>query len=80
MTARDYADFFTALAADREARSVLRPHALIQIWGTLEARVQGAELLILAGLNDGVWPAAPGPDPWLNRALRDAAGLRLPDG
>jgi ATP-dependent helicase/nuclease subunit B len=48
MTARDYADFFTALAADREARSVLRPHALIQIWGTLEARVQGAELLILA--------------------------------
>jgi ATP-dependent helicase/nuclease subunit B len=79
MTARDYADFFTALAADREARSVLRPHALIQIWGTLEARVQGAELLILAGLNEGVWPAAPGPDPWLNRALRDASGLRLPD-
>jgi ATP-dependent helicase/nuclease subunit B len=79
MTPRDYADFFTALASDREARSVLRPHALIQIWGTLEARVQGADLLILAGLNDGVWPAAPGPDPWLNRSLRDAAGLRLPD-
>ncbi len=79
MTARDYADFFTALSADREARSVIRPHALIQIWGTLEARVQGAELLILAGLNEGVWPAAPSPDPWLNRALRDAAGLRLPD-
>jgi ATP-dependent helicase/nuclease subunit B len=35
--------------------------------------------LILAGLNEGVWPAAPGPDPWLNRALRDASGLRLPD-
>jgi ATP-dependent helicase/nuclease subunit B len=79
MSARDYADFFTALAADREARSVLRPHALIQIWGTMEARVQGAELLILAGLNEGVWPSAPGPDPWLNRSLRDAAGLRLPD-
>jgi double-strand break repair protein AddB len=79
MTARDYADFFTALAADREVRSVLRPHADIQIWGTLEARVQGAELLILAGLNEGVWPAAPAPDPWLNRQLRDQAGLRLPD-
>lgn len=79
MSAMDYADFFTALAADREARSVLRPHALIQIWGTLEARVQGADLLILAGLNDGVWPSAPSPDPWLNRSLRDAAGLRLPD-
>ncbi len=79
MTARDYADFVSALAADREARSVLRPHARIQVWGTLEARVQGADLLILAGLNDGVWPPAPGADPWLNRALRDAAGLRLPD-
>ncbi len=79
MTMRDYADFFSALAADREVRSVLRPHALIQIWGTLEARVQGADLLILAGLNEGVWPAAPNPDPWLNRSLRDAAGLRLPD-
>jgi ATP-dependent helicase/nuclease subunit B len=79
MTARDYADFVTALAADREARSEIRPHALIQIWGTLEARVQGADLLILGGLNDGIWPAAPKADPWLNRALRDAAGLRLPD-
>jgi double-strand break repair protein AddB len=79
MTARDYADFFTALAADREVRAVLRPHANIQIWGTLEARVQGAEFLILAGLNEGVWPAAPAPDPWLNRQLRDQAGLRLPD-
>jgi double-strand break repair protein AddB len=79
MNARDYADFFAALAADREARSVLRPHALIQVWGTLEARVQGADLLILAGLNEGVWPAAPKADPWLNRPLRDAAGLRLPD-
>ncbi|MCU4652482.1 double-strand break repair protein AddB [Roseibacterium sp. SDUM158016] len=79
MNARDYADFFTALAADREARSVLRPHALIQVWGTLEARVQGADLLILAGLNEGAWPAAPKADPWLNRPLRDTAGLRLPD-
>jgi double-strand break repair protein AddB len=79
MTARDYAEFFTALAADREVRTALRPHANVQIWGTLEARVQGAELLILAGLNEGVWPAAPPPDPWLNRQMRDQAGLRLPD-
>ena len=33
------------------------------IWGTLEARVQGAELLILGGLNEGSWPEAPAPDP-----------------
>ena len=55
------------------------PHAQILIWGTLEARVQGADLLILAGLNEGSWPEAPKPDPWLNRALRHRAGLLLPE-
>jgi len=79
MTARDYADLLNTLLQDREARSPLRPHAGIMIWGALEARVQGADLLILAGLNEGTWPAAPSADPWLNRAMRDQAGLRLPD-
>ncbi len=79
MTARDYADLFTALLQDREARNPLRPHANIMIWGALEARVQGADLLILAGLNEGTWPALPTADPWLNRTMRDQAGLRLPD-
>jgi RecB family exonuclease len=49
------------------------------IWGTLEARVQGADLVILGGLNDGTWPAQPPPDPWLNRAMRKEAGLLLPE-
>lgn len=79
MSARDYADLFTGLARDREARQSLRPHARVLIWGTMEARVQGADLIILAGLNEGTWPAAPSADPWLNRALRAEAGLRLPD-
>jgi double-strand break repair protein AddB len=79
MTALDYRDLFTALTEDREARQSLYPHADILIWGTQEARVQGASLMILAGLNEGTWPMAPAADPWLNRALRSEAGLRLPD-
>jgi len=79
MHALDYRDLFAALAEDREARQSLRPHADILIWGTQEARVQGADLMILAGLNDGTWPATPSADPWLNRAMRAEAGLRLPD-
>lgn len=51
----------------------------VMIWGTLEARVQGAELVILGGLNEGTWPERPTPDPWLNRPLRRRAGLLLPD-
>jgi double-strand break repair protein AddB len=49
------------------------------IWGTLEARVQGADLVILGGLNDGTWPEAPPPDPWRNRKMRHDAGLLLPE-
>lgn len=79
MSARDYADFFAALAHDREVRFALRPHADVLIWGTQEARVQGADITILAGLNEGSWPQAASADPWLNRPLRADAGLRLPD-
>ncbi|MEO0486759.1 MAG: double-strand break repair protein AddB [Pseudomonadota bacterium] len=54
-------------------------HPLLNIWGTLEARAQGAEVVILGGLNDGVWPPAPSPDPWMNRAMRAQAGLLSPE-
>jgi double-strand break repair protein AddB len=68
-----------ALLSGEEVRDRDAPHPNIMIWGTLEARVQGADLVILGGLNEGTWPEAPKPDPWLNRALRNQAGLLLPE-
>jgi double-strand break repair protein AddB len=56
-----------------------RPHPRVMIWGTMEARVQGADLAILAGLNEGVWPPAPRPDPWLSRPMRETLGLPSQD-
>ena len=79
LTAAEYRDFLTAILAEEEARDPVSPHPRIMIWGTLEARVQGADLVILGGLNEGSWPSAPGADPWLNRRMRAEAGLRLPD-
>ncbi|QJF49711.1 double-strand break repair protein AddB [Roseobacter ponti] len=79
MSAADYADLSGALLAEGEVRDRDAPHPGIMIWGTLEARVQGADLVILAGLNDGTWPETPAPDPWLNRAMRHKAGLLLPE-
>ena len=65
------------------ARDVPEPavttHPGIAIWGTLEARVQSAELVILGGLNEGAWPRLPAADPWLGRGLRRAIGLPSPD-
>ncbi|EEE38245.1 double-strand break repair protein AddB [Rhodobacteraceae bacterium KLH11] len=79
MTAHDFADLLGALLAGEEVRDRDAPHPHLMIWGTLEARVQGADLLILGGLNEGSWPEAAAPDPWLNRQMRDAAGLLLPE-
>ena len=79
MSAKDFADLLGSLLQKAEVRSAIAPHPNIMIWGTLEARVQGADLVILGGLNEGSWPGSPQPDPWLNRSLRRKAGLLVPD-
>lgn len=75
----DYESFVTRYLQGFEVREPIAAHPDIMIWGTLEARVQGADLVILAGLNEGIWPKAPDPDPWLNRRMRADAGLLLPE-
>jgi ATP-dependent helicase/nuclease subunit B len=50
-------------------------HPRLFIWGLLEARLQQPDLVILGGLNEGVWPQLPAPDPWLAPRLRHALGL-----
>lgn len=74
-----YRDLFGALVNKGEVRESVQAHPNIMIWGTLEARVQGAELVILGGLNDSVWPKLPEPDPWLNRSMRKNVALLLPE-
>ncbi len=75
----DYADLFSAVIEGEQVRDPAQPHPGVMIWGTLEARVQGADLMILGGLNDGIWPQLPPPDPWLNRQMRLQCGLLLPE-
>jgi ATP-dependent helicase/nuclease subunit B len=65
-----------ALFADVAIRPAFGQHPRIAILGPLEAQLARADLMILAGLNEGVWPAPPRPDPWLAPAIR--ARLRLP--
>lgn len=50
-------------------------HPRLFIWGLIEAQLQQADLMILGGLNEGIWPALPAPDPWLAPALRRTLGL-----
>ncbi len=54
-------------------------HPRIFIWGLLEARLQSAELIVLGGLAEGVWPPSVDPGPWLSRPMRAALGLPSPE-
>lgn len=54
-------------------------HPRIFIWGLLEARLQSADVVVLGGLVEGVWPPATDPGPWLSRRMRAEAGLPSPE-
>lgn len=79
MTAVEYNALLRSVLSQelRPERQTANP--LISIWGTLEARVQSKELVILGGLNDGIWPAKTSHDMWLNRDMRKQLGLLLPE-
>ncbi len=74
-----YRALLLAVLSGVEVRDRDAGHPDLRIWGTLEARVQGADLIVLGAMNEGAWPEAPAPDPWLNRRMRFEAGLLLPE-
>ncbi len=63
------------LLAARPVRPRAPKHPRLHIWGQLEARLQHADLLLLGGLNEGVWPHFVDPGPWLSGSMRVALGL-----
>lgn len=79
MDASMFLALLTSILNKEDVRDPVKPFADVMIWGTLEARVQGADLVILGGLNEGSWPGTPTPDPWLNRRMRAEVRLLLPD-
>lgn len=72
---RGWPDLLDTLMRGRVVRPRYGRHPRLQIWGALEARLQGADRLILGGLNEGIWPAQPPSDPWMSRPMRAAFGL-----
>ena len=54
-------------------------HPRVFIWGLLEARLQRADVIVLGGLVEGVWPPASDPGPWMSRPMRSKAGLPSPE-
>ena len=67
------------LIAAQVRSAAFLPHPGVLILGALEARMTRADITILGGLNEGVWPERPAPDPWLSRKMRDNLGLPMPE-
>ena len=79
LDARAFADLVDRLLADQPVRAAESAHARISVLGALEARLVRADLLVLAGLEEGVWPKTPRLDPFLSRDMREAVGLPQPE-
>lgn len=75
IAADDSVPLVRQLFEERRVRPPYGGHPRIFIWGLLEARLQQADLMVLGGLNEGVWPALPAPDPWLAPKIRDNLGM-----
>jgi len=70
-----YPQVLSALMAGINVRPLYGAHPRLAIWGLIEARLQRADLMILGGLNEGVWPPAPGDEPWMSGPMRERFGL-----
>jgi len=79
MRAADYPAFYRSLAEAVMVPLRAPTHPHIFIWEPYESRLQHTDVVILGSLNEGTWPQAADPGPWLNRPMRQALGLPAPE-
>lgn len=68
-----------AILNDIKIRTAGRTHSRLHIYGALEARLQKSDMVVLGGLNEGIWPQSTKNDPFLNRPMRSTLSLPLPE-
>jgi ATP-dependent helicase/nuclease subunit B len=74
-----FAKLVEKLMAGATVRMSGAAHPRLRILGAIEARLVRADRLILAGLEEGVWPQVAPIDPFLSRPMREALGLPPPE-
>ncbi|MGB6177287.1 MAG: double-strand break repair protein AddB [Methylocella sp.] len=77
--AESYGLFFAAVAREIILRGARQAHPRLQILGLLEARLIDADVMLLGGLDETVWPPQARTDAFLNRPMRAALGLTPPE-
>ncbi|CAN7619702.1 double-strand break repair protein AddB [Rhizobium leguminosarum] len=72
-------DIMAALAAGHAVKPRALSHPRLFIFGTLEARLQSVDTLILGGLNEGTWPGQTANNPFIPRMMKTEIGLEPPE-
>ena len=75
IAASEFYNTFSVLCQEKVVRTPYNQHPRLKILGTIEARMQQADTVILGGLNEGVWPPFSQRDMWINNASRTQLGL-----
>lgn len=70
-----YCETFDHFLREGISRDTYGFHPRLRILGQLEARLTDADLVILGGLNEGIWPRKNAGDPWMSRPMRRSFGL-----
>ena len=78
-TASGFAALVERLVATQVVRTGGAAHPRLRILGAIEARLVRADRLVLAGLEEGIWPRVPAADPFLSRPMRARLGLPPPE-
>lgn len=79
LNAAAFAELLARLMEAETVRTGEDAHPRLRILGAIEARLVRADRVILAGLEEGVWPRGGGIDPFLSRPMRNALGLPPPE-
>jgi ATP-dependent helicase/nuclease subunit B len=72
-------DIVMALTTGEAVKPRSLSHPRVFIFGTLEARLQSVDTMILGGLNEGSWPGQTINNPFLSRTMKTDMGLEPPE-
>lgn len=75
LSLQEYVGVFRELVSAQRIPPATGVHPRLQILGPMEARLARADRVVLAGLNEGVWPTGTGADPWMSRGMRNQVGM-----
>ena len=75
LAGREYTRLFSTLLSAHTLRRQYGVHPRVSILSPQQAALAKADLVLLGGMNEGLWPLPPAPDPWLSPLMRSRLNL-----